>query len=168
MQAPICEVCLNSNLLCSACQAKLDSGQIKQIDVDISRYLFSLSEKTKSLKDIKIAKILDSDIILIIAGRGDAPKIVGKGGSVVKTLAKQFKKSIRVIEEAPDFKDFIEELVSPNTVSGINTLYKMGEEVYRIRIPVSQKFRLAITPESFSQIISNLYNCKAELVFEEQ
>ena len=166
MQTPICEVCLKSNILCSGCQEKLNSRKISQKDIEISRYLYKLSSKMRSIKDIEILKIIDCGTLIIITGRGDAAKLVGKGGVVVKKIAKEFKKSIRILEEAPTFKDFVEELISPATVNGINMLYKENQEVYRIRIPAIKRNHMIITPESFSEIISNFFNVKAEIVFE--
>ena len=166
MQTPICEVCLRSNILCSGCQEKLNSGKISQKDVEVSRYLYGLSERMRSIRDIKILKVVDCGTLIIITGIGDAAKLVGREGVVVKKIAKDFKKSIRILEEASTFKGFVEELVSPAPVSGINTLYKEDQEVYRIKIPAIQRNNVLITPEIFSQIISNFYNLKAELVFE--
>lgn len=166
MQTPICEVCLNSDMLCAACQNKLESGQISQIEINVSRFLFDLKEKIRSLEDVKIVRVLDVGSLLIIARIGDGARLVGKGGAVVKTLAKKFGKSIRIIEEAKDFKKFAESLISPISSCGINTLYTLEGEVYRVRIRFSQKNSLSIQPESFSEIINNLYHCKAELVFE--
>ena len=166
MQTPICEVCLKSNILCSGCQEKLNSGKISNKDVEVSRYLYGLSERMRSIRDIKILKVVDCGTLIIITGIGDAAKLVGREGVVVKKIARDFKKSIRILEEASTFKGFVEELVSPAPVSGINTLYKEDQEVYRIKIPAIQRNNVLITPEIFSQIISNFYNLKAELVFE--
>ncbi len=166
MQAPICEVCLKSSILCSACQEKVDIGKVQQIEIDVSRFLFNLSEKVKSLSDVKVAKIIDAGVLLIIGGRGDGAKLVGKRGLVVKALAKKFNKSIRVLEEAENFKKFAEELISPLTLSGINTLYTSGKQVHKFRISPSQKDNLIITPKNFSEVIFDLYNRKAEIVFE--
>jgi len=166
MQTPICEVCLKSDILCGACQDKLTTGKISQSDVELSRYLYGLSDKVRSIKDIKILRVIDCGTLMIVTGRGDAAKLVGKGGVIVKKIAKDFKKSIRILEEAPSFKDFVEELISPAPIKGINTLYREEQEVYRIRIPLMQRNQVVITPESFSQLISNFYNLKAEIVFE--
>jgi transcription antitermination factor NusA-like protein len=166
MQTPICEVCLKSNILCSGCQEKLSMGKISQKDVEISRYIYKLSEKMRSIRNIKVLRAIDCGCLLIITGIGDAAKLVGKDGVVVKKIAKDFKRSIRILEEAPTFKDFVEELVSPASIKGINTLYKEDKEIYRIKIPAVQKNNVLISPEIFSQIIFNFYNLKAELVFE--
>jgi transcription antitermination factor NusA-like protein len=125
-----------------------------------------MSEKVKILRDVKILQIIDSGVILIIANRGDAAKVVGKDGYIVKALAKEFKKSIRVLEEAPEFKKFVQDLISPTIVQGINTLYTQSGTVYRIRVPLTQKNRLSIDPENISQILEDVYNKKAEIVFD--
>jgi len=166
MKAPLCEVCLKSNFLCSYCQEKFDKKEISQTDIEISRYLYELSEKAKSLKDAKIKKIIDAGVLLIITERGDAAKLVGKDGYVVKALAKKFRKSIRVLEEAPDMKKFVQDLISPTIVNGINTLYTPLGTIYRVRVPSTQKNKMLIAPENFSSIIENVYNCKAELIFD--
>jgi len=166
MQAPICEVCLKSNILCSGCQDKLNTGKINQKDIEISRYLYDLSERMRSIRDIKILKVVDCGTLIIITDVGDAAKLVGRDGVIVKKIAKEFKKSIRILEEAPTFKGFVENLLSPAPINGINTLYKEDKEVYRVKIPSIQKNNVIISPEIFSQIISNFYNLKAEIVFE--
>jgi transcription antitermination factor NusA-like protein len=132
----------------------------------VSRYLFSLSKKMKSISDVKITRVVDCGSMVIITGIGDAPKRVGKKGVIVKQIAKEFKKSIRILEEAPDFKNFVEGLISPASVSGINTLFKENQEVYKIRVPSAQRNQVLMSPEGFSKIMSNFYNVKVEIVFE--
>lgn len=166
MQTPICEVCVNSDMLCQHCQTKLDSGVISEIEFQVSKYLYGLSRKINTLKDIEIKKVMDCGVLLIVTDRGSAAKLVGRNGSVVKKIAKEFGKSIRILEEAPDFRHFIEGLTSPVSISGINTLYRGNEEIYRVRIPSVKKKHLLIQPESVSDILSQFYNVDVELVFE--
>jgi transcription antitermination factor NusA-like protein len=153
-------------MLCSGCQEKLNVGIITQHDVNVSRYLYNLSERMRSIRDVKIRRAIDCGTLIIITGIGDAAKLVGRNGVIVKKIAKEFKKSIRILEEAPNFREFIEELISPASVNGINTLFKENQEVYKIRVPATQRNQVMLTPESFSMIISNFYNRKVELIFE--
>lgn len=166
MRAPLCEVCLSSNILCQGCSGKLEQGELSQADVDVSRFVWGLSEKLHSLKEATIRKIIDGDVLLIVAAKGDGAKLVGKGGAVVKALAKQWGKSIRVLEEN-DFRTFTAELLHPLTVTGVNTLYTPEGEVLRVRIPTAQKPRSMMTPEGFSSMMQKLYGQKAELLFED-
>jgi transcription antitermination factor NusA-like protein len=50
------------------------------------------------------------------------------------------------LEEAPDFKNFVEGLISPASVSGINTLFKENQEVYKIRVPSAQRNQVLMSP----------------------
>jgi len=166
MQTPICDKCLESKNLCISCQEKLKNNEITKKEIDVLRHIYKLSNKTRSLKHIKIVKVIDCGVLLIITGRGDVAKLVGKAGSIVKLIAKKFKKSIRILEEAPNFRDFIEELITPANVKGINTLYRDNEEIFRVRVPEIQRKHLIMSPENFSYVISDFYDKKAEIVFE--
>ena len=166
MQTPICEVCLNSEILCSHCQDKLDKGDINDLEISVSKYLYTLSKRIGSIRDVKIKKVMDCGVLLIVTNRGSAAKVVGRNGSVVKKIAKEFKKSIRIVEEAPDFREFLQGLTSPVSISGINTLYRGDKEIFKIRIPSIKKSHLLISPDDLSNILSHFYQINAELVFE--
>lgn len=166
MDSPICDICLNSSILCSACQEKLTSGKVSESEISVLKFLFRLSDKVRSLADIKIIKVIDSSTIIIISGKGDAAKIVGKGGSVVKALAKEFGKSIKVIEEADNIKDFSQRLLSPVPIIGVNTIFAIDGERFKIRIAESHKGKMHISQDTFSEIMSNIYKNKAEISFE--
>ncbi|MBN2203183.1 MAG: hypothetical protein JW700_03285 [Candidatus Aenigmarchaeota archaeon] len=166
MKSSICEECLKKNVLCDTCNKKLAARKTSAEEIDVLRFIYKLSEKNASLKDVKIVRVLDQSALLIVTGRGDAAKLVGKGGTIVKLIAKKYKKSIRILEEAPNFNRFVENLLNPADVSGINTLYKDSEEITRIRVPEFQRNRMILTPEDFSQVVSCFFKKKAELVFD--
>ena len=90
-----------------------------------------------------------------------------KGGSVVKTLAKNFGKSVRVLEEAKDFREFTENLVAPTSICGINTLYTSEGEIHKIRLPQKSRSKIYVSHDSLSTIISSVYHTKLKFVFED-
>lgn len=162
MQAPLCEVCLQSEILCSGCSAKLAEGKISQTEIDASRFLHGLAERHTQLADAKLIKIVDADHLIFIAARGDAPKFVGRQGSVVKELARKFGKNIKILEEA-DFKNFASNLVQPAVLSGINIIYSPEGEKIRVRV---SRGKPNISSETFSQVVSSIFGKRAELVLE--
>ncbi|MFH0928911.1 MAG: hypothetical protein V1818_00980 [Candidatus Aenigmatarchaeota archaeon] len=166
MKSPICEECLKANVLCDTCNKKLLNSGTSAEEIDVLRFIHKLSEKNASLKDIRIVRVLDHSALLIITGRGDAAKLVGKGGAVVKMIAKKYKKSIRILEQASNFNEFVEGLVNPADVSGINTLYRDNEEITRIRVPEFQRNHMILTPDDFSQVVSCFFKKKTELIFD--
>lgn len=165
MQTPICEICLNSDILCSQCQEKLEQGSISQDEIEISRMLFGMSDKIKSLKDVVLRRAMNSEIVILVAGKGDGAKLVGKSGVVVKALAKKYEKPIRVLEEG-EFRKFVKNLIQPLPIEGINTLYSSEGEVVKVRAPLNQKNRLLFSEETFRTLVKSVYNKDAELVFE--
>ena len=166
MQAPLCEVCLNSDILCGGCAAKLQSGELSQTEIDVSRFMHRLSDKVKSLQDAKLLKVIDADVLVVVAGKGDAAKLVGKDGAIVKALAKKYEKSIKVVEEK-EFRPFVTELMMPLKISGFNTVYTPGGEMYRIRVPSGQKQKQHISEIALANIAQKLFNKKIEVVFED-
>ncbi|MDD5416812.1 MAG: hypothetical protein PHU12_02440 [Candidatus Aenigmarchaeota archaeon] len=166
MEMPICETCLSSETLCNACKNKLDLNEITQTEIDVSKFVNELSGSIKSLQDVKIEKVIDSNIFIIISGKGDGAKLVGKGGSVVKALAKKFGKGIKIIENINEFRPFIESLVSPAVVNGINTIYSQNGEKLKIRIPSSFKSNMVVSIEDVINISESMFDKKVEVVFD--
>jgi len=167
MQAPICEVCLNSDILCGGCAAKLESGELSEIEVEVSRFIYKLSDKVKSLKEAKLLRVIDSDILLLVARKGDGAKLVGKGGAVVKALAKKYGKSIRVLEEN-EFKPFVTELLQPLSVTGFNIVYTPEGEIYKVRVPASQKQKQHLSELGLAEIVKKIFGKKIELAFDNE
>lgn len=160
MQLPLCNNCLSTENLCGDCT------QLPKETVDVSRFLFKMKDESKSLEEANVKHVIDSDVLLIVTGKGDAAKVVGKGGVVVKALAKQFSKNIRVLEEN-DMKSFASDLLQPITILGTNILFTPDGEIKRIRAPLSQKSKFHLSEQAFSNIFEKLYGTKAEIVFEE-
>jgi len=166
MKTPICEVCLKSDILCTACQEKINNNQINKSDVNVCRFLYGLSKKIKSLGDAEIRKIINSNNLLIVAGKGDAAKLVGKGGSVVKVLAKEFGKSIRIIEEDKELKSFVTSLITPAKINGINTVFTEGQEKLKIRIWETDKSKMPMSKEELATIIKDVFDADVKISVE--
>ncbi len=164
MHSKICDACLKSDVFCSSCQKKIDSGEISKLELGVAKFLFGLKDKIKSLDEARILKVLNGHAIVIITEKGSAAKIVGRQGSVVKLLAKHFSKPIRVVE-ADEAKKFISNLIVPASAS-VSVAYSGGKECYRIRILKSQKSRLPLEPDEIKKIIENLYGKSSEVLFE--
>jgi len=111
-------------MLCPKCQAKVDSGEVTELDLKIARFLLSLEEKYPSLQNVYFHKALDTDNTLaIIVGKGDVPRLLSYGGKIIKALAKKTGKNIRVLENGVDDRKFLEDLFAPLSIVTINTIW---------------------------------------------
>lgn len=167
MKFPICEVCLKNDILCNSCSSKIKKEQIKKEEVDVYRRIYSLVKLEPHLKDAEIKRILlDSRFALVVVKRDDISKIIGKNGIIVKKLAKNINRQIRVVSDSFDVNEFAKEVLFPSSILGINTIYSQEEEIYKVRLPISERVLLQITPEIFSEIARTILKKRVELIFE--
>ncbi len=167
MKAPICNVCLKSDVLCSACQEKLDSDEITEIDIKVARILQELSEEYGSLRDSEVKKVFDCEnVVVIVTAEGDGAKVVGRSGDIVKEVAEKIDKSIRVVEAAEDDREVIKGLLSPAEIESINTVFKPDGQAKKIVVDESYEGKINLSTEEFEDIIEEVTGTDYELSFE--
>lgn len=167
MKAPICNVCLKSDVLCSNCEGKLEDGEITELEIEVSRILKELSNEYGSLRDSTIKHVYDTEnVVVIVTAEGDGAKVVGRSGDIVKELAERIDKSIRVVEHAENDRDVIKGLLSPAEIESINTVF--SPEGQHKKIVVSEQFegKINLSNEEFEEIIRNITGEDYELSFE--
>jgi len=160
MKTPICGICLNSDMLCMACNKKLNEGIISEADVRLARAVRTLASTFKVLENITIKKVLEGGtIIVMLCGRGDRPKLVGREGVVINRLSKIMGKPVRVVEETEDLKDFVKNIIHPVQLEGINVVYTNEGETLKVLIPRSRN--LPLPESSFREIIKMVFGRNA-------
>ena len=165
MRAPICSICLKSDMLCSACKAKVDSGRVTAYDIQIARTLENMSKKIKTLREVSIKMAIDGfDDVIIVTRKGDCARIVGREGIVVKELSRIIGKNVKVIDEYPDISSLIESLLNPVHVMGMNVLYTPEGEFLKVIVPKGS--RLPISEQSFKDALKHTYRKDVRIVFE--
>lgn len=165
MKTPICEVCLKSEILCSACQSKVDSGELAEKDVDMLNLIYKESEKNKTLSGIEIKKIIDGQgLVLVVCSRGSGRKIVGKGGFFAKRLEQTAGKPVRVVEESGDARGFLQNIILPVPIINLNIIYTSAGEKYKIIIPKNS--RLPMPLNAFRSIAKDVLKRDVEIGFE--
>ncbi len=166
MKTPICDNCLQSDTLCPECKEKVNESKITACDIRVARNLYNLSKEIKELENIEIKKSVESpNLIVIICKKGDAGKIVGGNGIIVKKLANILQKPIRVVEDPKDKEDFIRKLLYPVPLLAINVLYTPHGEMLKVIIPNNRK--PPAPDEYMSDIMKKLYDQDMVIVAEE-
>lgn len=167
MKAPICNVCLKSDVLCSNCQDKLDEGEITEQDIKISRILKELSSEYGSLKDSTILKTFEAEeVVIVVTDEGDGAKVVGRKGEIVKKLAEEVGKSIRVVEKAADEMETIKGLLSPAEVKSVNTVFKPDGQSKKIVVDEEYEGKINLSTKEFEKVISEITEEEYKLSFE--
>jgi transcription antitermination factor NusA-like protein len=167
MKAPICNVCLKSDVLCSKCEEKLENGEITDLDIKVSRVLKELSNEHGSLRDSEIVKVYDTEnVVVIVTGPDDGAKVVGRKGEIVKKVADEVGKPIRVVEKAENDRDVINGLLSPGEIQSINTVFKPEGESQKIVVDEGFEDKINMTREDLEMIIQEITGEEYELAFE--
>ena len=165
MKAPICGICLNSGMLCPACKKKLDEGKITEGDIKFSRMVHDASKRFRPLDEVTINRVIEGkNMAVIICGKGDRARLIGKEGLMIKKLSKSAGKQIRVVEETNCMKEFIQNLIHPVPLIGINIIYAPEGEVLKIIIPRERGIPMPKT--SFDEVIRLVFGKSAIILNE--
>lgn len=166
MKASICEVCLKNDMLCEGCSKKLENGEISEEAVEISRYLYSLKDEYPYIKDARIESIYSGEkVIVIVAAEEDVGKVVGKGGEIVKLLAKKWERAIRVVEMSEDVKKFSRNLLPDVKIYGVNRVFSPDEDYYKVVVSEDDKNRIMLKEDEFTELVEEITGEKAKLSF---
>jgi transcription antitermination factor NusA-like protein len=150
-------------MLCQGCENKLKSGEISQIDLDISKLLYKMGDgKVGFKKTIEIG-----DVVIIVTEKNQVGKLIGKGGKIVREISKTIGKKVRVVGENTDFKSMVTDILAPARISGINIVYGMdGNQKYKIRIVKEDARRLPAKLDVLNDIIEELTGEETILVID--
>ena len=163
MVLPVCDVCLKSGMLCQGCENRLKTGEITQLDLDIAKILYRVGDgKIGFKKTIEIG-----DVVIIITEKNQVGKLIGKGGKIVREIAKTLERKVRVVGENSDLKAVATDILAPARISGINIVYgKDGEERYKIRVQREDARRLPAKLDLLNSIIQELTGEKTLVVID--
>lgn len=127
----------------------------------------SLAKEYGSLADIELIKVIESKrLSVLVVNKGDAAKVVGKEGGIVKLLSKKLGKLVKILEISHSERNMIESLLRPANVLGVNILYTPNKEQYKVRVPLKDKALLQLTPSDFETITKSLVGKAMQLHFE--
>ena len=164
MKAPICEMCMNSGILCTACNQKLEEKKISELDVNLARLLYKMEQKQK-IKDPSFTKTFElEELILVITG-DNVPNLIGKGGRVVRILSKELGKKVRVIN-GTSLKAALADLLAPAPIQGINVIYRPEGEVTKVIISEQDTWRLIADIKTLEQAANILAGGEMGIIFE--
>lgn len=167
MKTALCNFCLRSGILCQKCLAKVKSGEITELDLKIARLLLALEDRYPSLQNVYFHKSVDVDRTLaVIVGQGDVPRLLGYGGKIIKALGMKVGKSIRVLEQGANDRQFLEDLFAPLSIVTINTIW-LPDDTTETRV-ILKKMRGRQPPfnvKALKEIASKVRNMSLRVEF---
>ena len=161
LKAPICGFCLKTDLdeLCPKCQIELDTGRITQNDVDISRYIWSLRREYPFVDTLNIRRIIEiSDAFIIVLKSSLDSFDTKKGRDILKELELKYGKQFKVVKYAKKVKTFINELIKPVKILGINQVWLPDGTIEKLVILNDEDYqKLPISEKTIAEIVEKLF-----------
>ena len=165
MELPVCEICAYTNNLCKNCKDKFKSGKINEIDIELSRILYSLA-KHKNMDDVIVKRTINVDGLVVILVDSNPGILIGKQGRTIKRISQELGYKIRVINNKKNHKDQLSDLFWPIPILGVNDVFTPNEEYIKVRLPRNYAKRLPFSLDTLHQAASRLLDKKVKVIFE--
>ena len=169
MKTALCNLCIKSGILCPKCQEKVASGEVTETDMRIARLLLKLEEKYPSLQKIDFHKAYEADNVLaLVVGRGNSKQFQAEGGRIIREIAENTGKRIRVFEKRGDPRSFLEELFSPVAITTINKIWLPdGSQETRV-VLAGRSRRLPLKSDVLKELAREIGGITLRIAFERQ
>ena len=123
MQIQLCEFCLKSGMLCSKCQAKVESGEVSKKYMEVAKTLLEMEHQNQFLQKVRLDNVLDAGgFLVLVVGKGDAAKFNAEP-RFTRDLGNRFNKRALVIESGTKDRQFLEELFANQHIVTINIIW---------------------------------------------
>jgi len=164
----MCDTCLKSDVLCPGCKRKLEEGKISQLDVEISRALYKLSQKHRGLDEIDFRRALrEGGLTALVVERGGQSLLMGREEKLARKLEKRLGMKIRVIEIDAGVHETARSVLAPAKVLGVNVLFRRdGEDEHRVRIGRSDLMLLPASVDALQTLLTKMTDKNIKLVSE--
>jgi len=122
MQLPVCNFDLESDMLCTSCQAKLDRGEITSFDIELSKWLLEREKDYPNLENLTLLRAtrIEGRLILVVKKKGKDLFLAEE--ALVNELSQKFGE-VMVVEGPPKLRRVIQEFIHPASEVGVNSLY---------------------------------------------
>ena len=164
MNLPFCSSCLETAALCPACKRKLDKGELKQTDLDVSRALHSFRQDYPLEEAVFTESAEVGPFVALFTPTPSA--LIGKGGRVAKRLGEKLGKRVKIIDSTAAAEAQLNELLLPVRVQGVNRVYRSDGEKVKVRFNAADRRRLPIREDVTLALARRFYGETAEIIFE--
>ncbi len=167
MKAPICKVCVTSDILCAGCEDKVKQGEISQSDVDVARALIKLSDRYQILERSEFKQTISvGEMLLVLVPKGMAGNFIGRKGVLIKELSDLIgQKRVKIVEESSNPKDLVQQILYPAQLLGVNIVYSGKKQLFKVRVPSADHIRI-YEKEKLEGLFKKLLGSETNIVFE--
>jgi transcription antitermination factor NusA-like protein len=110
-------------MLCSKCQAKLDSGEVSEQYMEVAKALLNMENQYQFLQKVRLDNVLEAGgFLILVVGKGDNAKFYS-AQKLIRELGDKFNKRVLVIESGTKDRKFLEDLFANQHIVTINIIW---------------------------------------------
>jgi transcription antitermination factor NusA-like protein len=164
LKVPICSFDAKTGVLCSKCEAKLQSGSITQDDVDASIKLSKVAGKSQEADKFTLVKgaRVDDDFVLVL--RGSDIMSIRSNPNLSERISKEFGQKVWFVESESSERQFLESLFHPFKIINVNQFWLPDGKVTKVIAAGRQDPRINV--EKFKKIAKAVRNIELLVEFE--
>ena len=154
MRLPVCNFDLESDMLCTNCQARLDRGELTHFDIEFSKWMLEKEKEYPGLVDLALQRAARAGdrLILVVKKRGKS-LILGEE-ALVNEMTEQFGEPI-IVEGPTKLRKVVREFIHPANEIGVNSLYLPdGSKESIVMLSGKDRERIAYTTDELRFIVS--------------
>lgn len=122
MRLPVCNFDLESDMLCTSCQAKLDRGEITAFDIEFSKWLLEKEKDHPNLSDFTLQRATRIEGSLILVVKKKSKDLLLAEESLINELSERFG-DLLIVEGPVKLRRVIRDFIAPANEVGVNSLY---------------------------------------------
>ncbi len=156
MRLPVCNFDLESDMLCTNCQAKLDRGEITSFDIEFSKWLLEKEKDHPQLESLTLQRATRTKDRLILVVKKKGKELFLAEETLVTELTEKFGK-VMVIEGPIKLRRVIQEFIHPASEVGVNSLYLPdGSKENIVMLREEDRRRIKYSNEDLRIIVSGI------------
>lgn len=122
MRLPVCNFDLESDMLCTNCQAKLDRGEITAFDIEFSKWLLEKEKEHPNLGSLTLQRATRIEGRLILVVKKKSKDLLLAEEVIINELSERFG-DVMVVEGPVKLRRIIRDFIAPAYEVGVNSLY---------------------------------------------
>ncbi|MFW9988225.1 MAG: hypothetical protein ACFFC3_06175 [Candidatus Odinarchaeota archaeon] len=166
---PADKTCIKSGFLCSNCQARLDTGEITEFEIDLAKDLMQLEEEDERfafLRDVSFYKAIDyEDVVILVVAKKDKLLITQELINWIKESYEIDK--IILVEKTNKPRPVVEALINPYKLVSLNEIFlATGDIQFRAVLWEDDKKHFLFTEKELEQLIFELTGTITRVEFQ--
>jgi hypothetical protein len=156
MRLPVCTFDLESNMLCTNCQDRLDNGEITPFDIEFSKWFLPLEKDYPELADLHLLRAIQIEGRLILVVKKRQKELLLSLEELTETICAKYG-DIMVFEAPMKLRKLVHELIAPAVEVGVNSLYlPNGERENIVMLRDEDRSRIRFTKEELRKLASSI------------